>query len=127
MADQRFASPPSGTTGVGTTSCPPVGDLITYALGQLTGDARRHVESHLQAGGCRHCRGWVEKAARTNNEMHMDLSDKPPPSLPAAARRGPLSPPSAAFTPLPANAKWRREAFRELERRLRQLEEQYEK
>jgi hypothetical protein len=123
MADLR---PPSPTAGgdfaVKTSTCPSVGDLIEYALGRCSGDQHRRIEAHLQAGGCRYCEGWVERAARRGEAR----SGVPPhgldprsvsPSLP-----GPPPVPIQDSTPIPESAKWQRQAFRDLERRLQALE-----
>ena len=65
MADQHFASPPPlGSSPLGTTGCPPVADLIDYALGQITPDERRRIENHLNGANCPQCRGWIEKRIR---------------------------------------------------------------
>src|SRR3954471_22980494 len=123
MAERRPAAPPAAAVPA-TAVCPPVADLINYALGRPAGDARRAVEAHLNGGGCPDCRRWVEKAARSGNEMDVDLETNSPLSAEVPSR-SPSPALSADFTPLPTNAKWRRDAFRDLEKRLRALDENY--
>jgi hypothetical protein len=72
-----------------------VADLLDYALGTIAPEERRRIDEHLRGTQCGYCRSWINKAA----------SD--PPLAEAAAA-----------------AKWQREAaFRELERRLQEVED----
>lgn len=116
MADARSVSPAISTqTSVGTDACPRVADLITYALGQCAADERQRVESHLQDGNCCQCRGWVEQAMRFRTDAWPDLA-----ALPA---RSTTSHPTNDQTPIPPSSKWQRQAFQDLEERLRALDE----
>jgi hypothetical protein len=92
-----------------------VADLIHYALGEAHGEDHRRVEVHLQAGTCPRCEGWLEQAALLRQEPKLDV----PPT-------GSLRPVPATTndpTPIPESARWQKQAFRDLERRLRLLEE----
>src|SRR5262245_26847207 len=121
MADMRsVSSAVSGQISVGTGPCPLVADLITYALGQCGNEERQRVEAHLKETDCSQCRGWLDKAARYRS----DAWPAEPAALTPAA---PLlrSPPASTAnqTPIPPSSKWQRQAFQDLEERLRQLEE----
>jgi len=98
-----------------------VADLIDYALGQITPDERRRIENHLNGANCPQCRGWIEKTARLRGEPWPE--GKGPMSSPVHLAAGPSPAPAAARAPAPESSWWQQEAFRELERRLRQLEE----
>jgi hypothetical protein len=122
MADPQIESlTTSKQAPPATPTCPRVADLIHYALGQAHGEDRRRVESHLQAGACSRCQHWFEQAAHFRQEPMLDaarmshrlanLPAAPPPSNPADQ------------TPIPESSRWQRQAFRELEQRLRMLEE----
>lgn len=116
MADARSVSPAiSGQTSVGTDCCPRVADLITYALGQCGSDDRQRVEAHLKEADCGLCRGWLEKAARFRTDAWPDLAALTPDPLPRSS--------PADQTPIPTSSKWQRQAFQDLEERLRLLEE----
>lgn len=118
MADARSLSPAvSGQTSVGTGTCPRVADLITYALGQCGSDDRQRVEAHLQETQCALCRGWLDKAARFRTDAWPDMMT--PPALQFCSS----SPPAADQTPIPPSSKWQRQAFQDLEDRLRLLDE----
>src|SRR5690242_7072944 len=118
MANRHFiAPPPCGPSALGTGSCPPVADLIHYALGQAPPDDRRLIESHLGAGDCGHCRRWIDLASRYRAEAGPEALKK---NLPPAALRSPPAPSDP--TPVPHSATWEREALRELEQRLGQVE-----
>jgi hypothetical protein len=80
---------------VKTEACPCVADLLDYAQGSADSADRQRIETHLNSTGCGYCRSWI---ARVTND--------PPPA------------------PVAGAAKWQRQAaFRELERRLRFLDE----
>jgi len=72
-----------------------VADLLDYAQGNIGSDDRQRIDTHLTSTSCAYCRSWIAKGA------------KDPTPAPVA---GP--------------AKWQRSAaFRELEKRLRFLDE----
>jgi hypothetical protein len=118
MADPRIeSSAASGKAPPTTSSCPRVADLIHYALGQIHGDDRRRVENHLQAGTCSRCQHWFEQAMQFRQEPRPDA-----PRISSHLAAPPSSNPSDQ-TPIPESSRWQRQAFRELEQRLRRLEE----
>ncbi len=124
MAEPHFGIPPVGVSpAVGTSGCPCVADLINYALGQTTGSDRQRIETHLHNSGCTQCRSWIDKAAGFRKESLPNdrAMSFVAPSL-AVSRNAP-PPPVPDPTPIPESAKWQRQAFSELERRLRLLEE----
>jgi hypothetical protein len=82
-----------------------VADLIDYAQGQVGLDERQRIETHLRDSNCSHCQSWIGKAGQ--------LASLPPPT--SSARK-----PSSSTA---SNSKWQRLAFRDLEERLRQLDE----
>ena len=105
-----------------TAECPRVADLIDYALGLASGENRRQVEAHLQRGECSWCRSWIHRATGFRQEPWLDeekLSANPPLAVPNP------SPPTSFLdrTPFPENSKWQRQAFRDLKKRLKLLEE----
>lgn len=119
MADsEKEIRPAAKTSDLTTQSCPPVADLIDYALGRHSTAQDDQVRNHLLIDNCNSCRGWVDQAMlhRTGpapDWMQMNI--------------GPLghfssSTPSSDPTPVPENAKWQRSAFRDLEARLGLLE-----
>src|SRR5579885_2619851 len=122
MADKRSIPPTAAATPAARTrNCPAVADLIGYALGQLAGEDRRRIEAHLHDGDCKECRGWIEKAVRFRAEPGPNGTGK-------CATLGPLlalapCPPAGDQTPVPRSARWQRTAFRDLEQRLRMLDE----
>src|SRR5262249_5169447 len=116
MPDRRSLPPPSA---VGT-SCPPVADLIHYALGQASSDERRCIEGHLHGENCSQCRSWGEKTPRSRGELRPTLLSRS--DLPSTLRIASF-PSVSDPTPIPPSSKWQRAAFRELEQRLRLLEE----
>ena len=122
MADQPITSPPvPGTPQLGTDDCPPVADLINYAVGRCLIDERRRVEGHLQKGECAACRSWVDKAAGFREVASADLGSRPfSATLPGIA---PPPKPTSDPTPIPSSSQWQRRVFRDLAERLRQLEE----
>jgi hypothetical protein len=101
-----------------TSSCPSVADLIDFALGQTSPPLSGQVRNHLLVDNCNHCRAWIEQAARRRPGPAIDwnqftigpLGTSPSPSVPDP-------------TPVPESAKWQRQAIRDLEKRLRLLEE----
>lgn len=121
MTDRYSAAPPVAEAApVGSASCPRVADLINYALGQAASDDRQRVEAHLNED-CNHCRGWVEKASRFRTEPWPNATGKdldPPESLDSPTSCSPSD-----QTPIPASSIWQKQAFRDLEQRLRLLEE----
>jgi hypothetical protein len=121
MADPQIESgAASGQAPPATQTCPRVADLIQYALGRAHGEDRRRVERHLQAGTCSRCQHWFEQASHFRQEPLLDATRM---SQPLANR--PASPPpnQADQTPIPESSRWQRQAFRDLEQRLRSLEE----
>jgi hypothetical protein len=99
-----------------------VADLIHYALGQASSADRQQVETHLHQAGCSQCRSWIEKAARFRAEP-LPGANPGTPGLSAHLNLPRSSPPLLAEqTPLPESSRWQREAFRDLEQRLRLLE-----
>jgi hypothetical protein len=121
MAEPQFVSQPmAGMPAVGTDTCPRVADLIHYALGQGGSEDRRRIEAHLQQSGCPWCRGWIDGAARHRDES---LPANPGLSLGIFAHPPSPPPPVSNPTPIPESAKWQRQAFAELQRRLEMLEE----
>ena len=119
MADRHFvASPASEKAPRETDLCPRVAVLIDYALGQSSGDNRQRVDEHLTHDDCSSCRGWVEKATRFCTEP------MPNGSLPATPSPRASAPSVSDPTPIPTSSKFQRQAFRDLEERLRLLEEQ---
>jgi hypothetical protein len=124
MVDPQFLSSPARTVqpAMASSGCPGVADLIQYALGQGSAPDRQRIETHLQHSGCRSCRSWVDKAIGLReqpctDEKAMNLSP------PAARTASPSSPPTADRTPISDSSKWQRQAFSDLERRLKLLEE----
>ena len=106
MSDRSFASPPGPEPqALGTAGHPPVADLILYALGKGPPSDRQQIESHLRQFGCDECRRWIDQATLVRAR-----SSSPP--EPAGQR-----------APLADDPKWQQQAWRELERRLRMLEE----
>jgi hypothetical protein len=97
-----MASPSGRRPPVKVADCPPVAVLIDYAWDRLAADERRGVEAHLQQGHCLQCQAWVDQACRL-----------PPPSL--------ATPHAAAATD---TSLWQRQAFQDLEERLRALAEE---
>jgi hypothetical protein len=96
MASFRSGPPAAGgPLPVKTGACASVAELIDYARGQASPDDRQRIEKHLQNGACGYCQRWIERARTVDG--------------PAAAA--------------PAG-KWQRDAaFRDLEERLRKLED----
>ena len=101
-----------------TQSCPPVADLIDFALGRNTTALGDQVRNHLLIDNCNCCRSWIDQAMLHRAEPAPDWMQM---------NIGPLghfssSTPSSDPTPVPENAKWQRRAFRDLEARLGLLE-----
>jgi hypothetical protein len=89
--------------------CPCVADLIDFAEGRSGADDRRRIEAHLESTHCTYCQSWIDKA-----------SGNPAPAtgpFRAAALRGKRA-------PVGDDASWQKQAFLDLEQRLKQLEEE---
>jgi hypothetical protein len=100
-------------------TCPSVADLIDFALGSIPATLRDQIRNHLLIDNCNCCRSWVEQAAHHRTGPAIDWRQM---------EVGPLQPftsssPSSDPTPVPENAKWQRQAFRDLETRLRSSEQ----
>jgi hypothetical protein len=89
-----------------------VAELIHYALGQVHGDDRLRVRTHLQAGDCLRCLSWFEQAKtfRPDPWIDDDGEERPRTSV-------------ADPTPIPESARWQRQEFGKLEKLLQALEE----
>jgi anti-sigma factor RsiW len=101
--------------------CPRIAELIDYVLGRASPADCRRVASHLEAGSCSHCARWVEQAGDFRKEPFVD-----PMALQNFVRSSSRSGRSISVsdaTPVPENAKWQRQAFRDLEERLQLLDE----
>ena len=110
MSHPRPARRRAGQTpALKAADCPCVADLIDYADGRASLEDRQRIEAHLQDTQCSYCQSWVAKAgaksADTDNPGHFRSG--------AAIERRPAT----------ENTAWRREAFADLEQRLKQLEE----
>jgi predicted anti-sigma-YlaC factor YlaD len=88
--------------------CPCVADLIDFAGDRVGPEERRRIETHLQSTNCPQCRSWISRATA-------DPATPEPPFREAAAPR--------AKRPAEDTA-WRKEAFLDLEQRLRSLDEE---
>jgi hypothetical protein len=99
---RRVARPAS----VKAADCPCVADLIDFAEGRMSTSDRQRIETHLQATSCGHCQAWIATAGN------------PPPAAAFPAAAAAADPPSADV------AQWQRQAFLDLEQRLRQLEDE---
>ena len=99
-------------------TCPPVADLIDFALGRANAAVGNLVQDHLRIDHCDCCRSWVDRVTQHHSGAPFDWKqvDIGP------FRHVPSSSPSSDPTPVPENAKWQRQAFRDLENRLRALE-----
>ncbi len=116
----RNASPLVSTTPLPkSSSCPHVADLIDFALGQAASDQEQQLRQHLLAENCSSCRSWVEQAAQHRGRPPIDWSKMTVASFTSLSS----SPPTSDPTPVPENAKWQRQAFRDLEKRLGLVEE----
>jgi hypothetical protein len=96
-----------------------VADLIDFALGQSAPEQEQQFRHHLLAENCSSCRSWVDQAASHRGEPPIDWSKMT--LAPLVSLSSP--PPTSDPTPVPENAKWQRQAFRDLEKRLSMLEE----
>jgi hypothetical protein len=85
-----------------------VADLIDFAEDRAGPDDRRRIETHLHRTNCPHCRSWIARATA-------DPATPEPPFRESAAPR--------ASRPTEETA-WRKEAFLDLEKRLRSLDEE---
>lgn len=117
MSEPRYPSAPQeGPQSLGPSTCPPVADLIQYSLGQAPPEERRRIEVHQK--NCAGCRGWIAKASR----YRVEPEQQSPLNLSFAMNLAAL--PAAARAAAPDSRKWQRQALDELEKRLRQLEEE---
>jgi hypothetical protein len=89
--------------------CPCVADLIDFAENRAGSEERRRIESHLQSTNCPHCRSWIVRVTA-------DPVPPEPPFRDATAAR--------AKRAAAGEASWRKEAFLDLEQRIRQLDEE---
>lgn len=122
MSEPRFMPAPARAS-VGADVCPCVAELIGYALGQVSHEDRQRIDAHLQKENCDHCRGWIEQAARYRTEPRPVPLGKEA-GLHATFALPPALPPvSSDQTPVPPSARWQQQAFRDLEKRLRALED----
>ncbi len=121
MAEQQILSPSVRATVGTTTSCPSVADLINFALGQISSEDRLRVETHLGEASCSCCRSWIDKAAQHRAEPMPGLADQD--SLVGPLHNHVSPPPVSDQTPIPPSYKWQQAAFRDLEDRLRKLDE----
>ena len=99
--------------------CPRVAELIDYVLGRASPAEIRRVAAHVEGGQCQHCLRWVQQANDFRKEPFID-----PIALRSSSVGPSKSPRSISVsdpTPIPENAKWQRQAFRDLEQRLRLL------
>jgi hypothetical protein len=105
------------TSDLTTQTCPPVADLIEFALGRASATLEDQVRNHVLMDNCNSCRSWVEKATlhRTGPALDWQMNI-------GSLRQFSSLPPSSDPTPVPENAKWQRWAFRDLEARLGLLE-----
>ena len=104
MAQSRSDRRSRQRPAVKPAECPCVADLIDFAEGRADPEDRRRIETHLESTSCPHCRGWIAKATAT-------LPPDPPAANPGPARL------------LPDSAKWQRQAFLDLQQRLKELED----
>jgi hypothetical protein len=109
----------SSSLSANATTCPYVADLIEFVVGQSAKDLEEQIRYHLVADNCSSCRSWVDQANRYRDKPPIDWSKM---SLTAIPLQSAL-PSSSDPTPVPENAKWQRQAFRDLERRLALLEQ----
>jgi anti-sigma factor RsiW len=122
MTDPLFVSRPDGPPpALGASGCPPVADLILYALGQAPPEDRQRVERHLRQGDCRHCRGWLEQAARLQAETASESRTRAKSFV--HFRALPSSRARAVSGPAPESTHRQQEALRDLEQRLCRLAE----
>jgi len=115
---EREVRPATKTSDLTAPICPPVPDLIDFALGRISTALGDQVRNHLLIDNCNGCRSWVEQAMLHRTGPAPDWMK---------TNLGPLqqlssSPPSPDPTPVPENAKWQRHAFRDLKARLGLLE-----
>jgi hypothetical protein len=106
------------STKTTTQPCPPVADLIDFALGRTSAAIGSLVQDHLQIDNCNWCQSWVEQAVQQHSGPNIDSRQIEI----GPVRHFTTSSPSPDPTPVPENAKWQRQAFRDLETRLRALE-----
>ena len=117
MSQYRSERRRAARPGVKAADCPCVADLIEYAEGGLGNMIRQRIEAHLKDTGCNYCQSWIAKAGNASITSTAALCQTPP----AAFRQ---SPPAAADPPSKRdNPQWQRQAFLDLEKRLRELEE----
>ena len=97
-----MAANASGRPPLKAAECPLVADLIDYALGHAAAENRQRIDDHLADSSCKHCRRWIDQAG-----SYRSTSLSSPPNSPTKLD----------------SAQWQRQAFLDLEKRLRGLEE----
>ena len=97
-----MAANAAGRPPLKAADCPLVADLIDYALGHAAPEDRQRIDDHLADGHCKPCRRWIDQAGSYRNTA---LANSP--SVPTKLD----------------GAQWQRQAFHDLEKRLRGLEE----
>ncbi len=107
-SDRRPTPLPGSKPGLKTADCPAVAELIDFGEGRMSAEDRRRIEAHLASTNCAQCRGWIEKATANPSAAGPFRST-------AAPRSERLGGDEAA---------WQRQAFLDLEERLRRLEEE---
>ena len=117
-SDKQTGTSPKTSDPVLQT-CPQVSDLIDFALGRSSASLSDQVREHLMIDNCHFCRRWVEQAAQHRTGPSIDWMQLDVGPL----RQFTSSNPSSDPTPVPENAKWQRQAFRDLEARLANLEQ----
>ncbi len=101
--------------------CPRVAELIDYVLGRASPAEGRRVAAHVEAGNCSQCLRWIQQASDFRKEPFIDLE-----AIRNSSKISSKSVRSISVsdpTPIPENAKWQRQAFRDLEERLQFLDE----
>lgn len=120
MAERRSVAPP-GPSARGTQPCPPVADLISYALDKAGKEDARRVRTHLEEDRCGYCQGWVDNITRSCDDLGVSAKRSARPAA-SPVLRGP-SPALPEHPPPPlANAQYQQQAFRKLEEQLRLLD-----
>ena len=94
-------------SGVKSAACPCVADLIDFAEGRASSSERQRIEAHLESTSCGYCQSWIAKATSTPTSS---------PVRSARTKAGDCSEKAEISA-------WQRQAFRELEQRLGQLDE----
>ena len=109
MGNKKASPLVSNTTRLRTSSCPPIADLIDFALGQATPEMEAQLRHHLLSADCTFCRQWVDQAVRHRGRPAIDWTKAGLSALPLPTS----SPLTSDPTPVPENAKWQRQAFRD--------------